>query len=93
MEDRRRCLNLDGRSARVVCGLDDQVDRLNAAAIAELVAAMKADSAVVEAGLSLFSAVRHLEGIADLAASIAEDVIYLVEGEIVRHRSCSSEKR
>jgi phosphate transport system protein len=86
-------INLDGRSARVVCGLDDQVDRLNAAAIAELVAAMKADSAVVEAGLSLFSAVRHLEGIADLAASIAEDVIYLVEGEIVRHRSCSSEKR
>jgi phosphate transport system protein len=34
----------------------------------------------------LFSAVRHLEQIADHATSIAEDVVYLVEGEIVRHR-------
>ena len=41
---------------------------------------------LVEAGLSLFSATRHLERIADHATNIAEDVIYLVEGEIVRHR-------
>jgi phosphate transport system protein len=78
--------NLDCRAAGTVCRLDEQVDRLNDEAIAELVAMMKADVAMVEAGLSLFSAVRHLEGIGDLAASIAEDVIYLVEGEIVRHR-------
>ena len=41
---------------------------------------------MVEPGLSLFSAVRHLERIADHATNIAEDVVYLVEGEIVRHR-------
>jgi phosphate transport system protein len=39
----------------------------------------------IEAGLSLFSATRHLERIADHATNIAEDVIYLVEGEIIRH--------
>jgi phosphate transport system protein len=86
-------VRLDCRASRVVCRLDDQVDRLNAEAIAELVAAMKADVTKVEAGLSLFSAVRHLEGIADLAVSIAEDVIYLVDGEIVRHREQVSDKR
>ena len=41
---------------------------------------------LIEPGLSLFSAMRHLERIADHATNIAEDVVYLVEGEIVRHR-------
>jgi phosphate transport system protein len=46
---------------------------------------MKSSPDKVDGGLSLFSAVRHLERIADHATNIAEDVIYLVEGEIVRH--------
>ena len=41
---------------------------------------------MVEPGLSMFSATRHLERIADHATNIAEDVVYLVEGEIIRHR-------
>jgi phosphate transport system protein len=79
-------IHLDSGLARAVWRLDDQVDRLNVEAIAELVAAMKASPDAVDAGLSLFSAVRHLEQIADHATTIAEDVIYLIEGEIVRHR-------
>jgi len=43
-------------------------------------------------GLSMFSAVRHIERIADHATNIAEDVVYLVEGEIVRHRVRSGEE-
>jgi phosphate transport system protein len=35
--------------------------------------------------LRLASVARHLERIADMATNIAEDVIYMVEGEIVRH--------
>jgi phosphate transport system protein len=37
--------------------------------------------------LRLMAACRNLERIADLATNIAEDVIYLVEGRIIRHTS------
>jgi phosphate transport system protein len=79
-------VNLDARQARRVIRLDDEVDRLNAEIIADLIASMEETPATVEQGLSLFSAIRHLERIADHATNIAEDVVYLVEGEIVRHR-------
>ncbi len=79
-------VNLDARAARRVCRLDDEVDRLNNDIISELVQLMQSSPVMVEPGLSLFSATRHLERIADHATNIAEDVVYLVEGEIVRHR-------
>ncbi len=75
----------DTREARAVCRLDDDVDCCNAEIIRELIQTMRASLTMIEPGLSLFSATRHLERIADHATNIAEDVIYLVEGEIVRH--------
>lgn len=79
-------VNLDAKQARLVCRLDDEVDRYNVAIIAELIATMKKSPDMVEPGISLFSATRHLERIADHATNVAEDVVYLVEGEIIRHR-------
>jgi phosphate transport system protein len=79
-------VHLDARQARRVIRVDDEVDRLNAEIIADLMASMEEEAGTVEQGLSLFSAIRHLERIADHATNIAEDVVYLVEGEIVRHR-------
>jgi phosphate transport system protein len=79
-------VNLDPRLARVVCRLDDEVDRYNTDIIEELIQVMQKSPELVEPGLSMFSAVRHLERIADHATNIAEDVVYLVEGEIIRHR-------
>jgi phosphate transport system protein len=79
-------VHLDSKLARRVVRLDDEADRLHAEVIAELIAAMKADPEAVEPGVSLFSATRHLERIGDHATNIAEDVVYLVEGEMVRHR-------
>jgi phosphate transport system protein len=79
-------VNMDARLARSVCRLDDEVDRYNNEIIDELIHVMQKSPEMVEPGLSMFSAVRHLERIADHATNIAEDVIYLVEGEIVRHR-------
>jgi phosphate transport system protein len=79
-------VNLDVRLARRVCRLDDEVDAHNVEIIDEIIRIMKGSPDMVRPGLSLFSAIRHLERIADHATNIAEDVIYLVQGEIVRHR-------
>ncbi len=79
-------VNLDAKLARLVCRLDDEVDRYNKSIIDELIRLMQRSPDMVEPGLSFFSATRHLERIADHATNIAEDVIYLVEGAIVRHR-------
>ncbi len=84
-------VNLDARLARMVCRLDDEVDRYNSAIIDELIASMQESPEKVEPGLSFFSATRHLERIADHATNIAEDVVYLVEGEIIRHRPAAVE--
>jgi phosphate transport system protein len=78
-------VNMDSQLARQVIRTDDDVDRLNEEIIDELVQMMRKNPDRIEAGLSLFSATRHLERIADHATNIAEDVIYLVEGEIIRH--------
>jgi phosphate transport system protein len=72
--------------ARQVCRADESLDRLNREMSRELVAVMQAMPERVELALSLITAAGHLEQIADLARGIAEDVVYLVEGEIVRHR-------
>ncbi|MGF1581282.1 MAG: phosphate signaling complex protein PhoU [Gemmataceae bacterium] len=79
-------VDIDTDLARSVLRLEDDVDRYNQDIIAELIQIMQQAPLMVTPGLSMFSAVRHLERIADHATNIAEEVIYLAEGEIVRHR-------
>jgi phosphate transport system protein len=80
-------VNLHTEQAKQVMRMDDEVDRYNNEIIQEIVQAMQKSPELIDAGLSMFSATRHLERIADHATNIAEDVVYLVEGEIVRHRA------
>jgi phosphate transport system protein len=79
-------VGLDSAGARKVCMMDDEVDEMNREIIEELRLTMEEDPASVAPALHCFSATRQIERIADHATNIAEDVIYLVEGEIVRHR-------
>lgn len=79
-------VNEDAAAARAVIGLDDEVDEDNDDLIRHAIGEMKQSPDRVEAGVALFSIVRHIERIADHATNIAEDVIFLVEGAIVRHR-------
>ena len=79
-------VNQDSRLARNVCGQDDIVDALNRDIIDELLVVMKRSPDLIEPALQLFSASRHIERVADHATNIAEEVVYLVEGGIIRHR-------
>jgi phosphate transport system protein len=75
----------DTEAAREVCRRDDEVDEFNRRVIDDLLETMRSRSDLVEAALQFFSVCRHVERIGDCATNIAEDVIYLVEGEIARH--------
>ena len=72
--------------AKEVIQLDDRVDELNRSVIQELYGLMQQDTSLIAPAMNCFSASRHVERIGDHAENIAEDVIYLVEGEIVRHK-------
>jgi phosphate transport system protein len=78
---------LDSQLARNIIESDSAVDELNREIIAELVVTMQNQPDLIEPAMSLFSATRHVERVADHATNIAEDVVYLVEGEIIRHRA------
>ena len=79
-------VNADPVAARRIMAMDGEVDQFNRDMIAEIQAAMQKQPHLVPAAVHCFSAVRHIERIADHATNIAEDVVYLVEGDIVRHR-------
>jgi len=83
-------VQLDLATARAVCADDERVDQLNRRVITHLIELMESGPDKVQAALHCFSASRHLERIADHATNIAEDVIYLVDGEIARHVKFSS---
>lgn len=80
-------VELNSQQARAVCAEDDTVDELNREIIDEITDMMKRRPELIDPGTHLFSATRHIERIADHATNIAEDVVYLVEGAIIRHRS------
>ncbi|HWG45892.1 MAG TPA: phosphate signaling complex protein PhoU [Gemmataceae bacterium] len=84
---------LNAEQARRVIRLDEEVDRYNREIIAELIGHMQQTAELVPSFMSFFSAVRQLERIADHATNIAEDVVYLIEGEIIRHHPMIESER
>lgn len=85
-------VNQDCVAARQVCAKDDIVDDYNSHIIGSLRELMEQRQEFVTPGLHFFSATRQIERIADHATNIAEDVVYLVEGEILRHQSSFKEE-
>lgn len=83
-------MRMDLERARTVLAIDDEVDAINRQAYAKVFAAMHENPDNAEVLFSYLSASRHLERIADYATNIAEDVIYLINGKIVRHTEISA---
>lgn len=78
-------VNRDVELARAICAADEELDRMRNEGQEILIREMSRQSDKTETLVRMFAIVRHFERIGDMATHIAEDVIYLVEGEIVRH--------
>jgi phosphate transport system protein len=72
--------------ARQVCIADDDVDALDQAIIQDLLQEMTGAPEAIIPGQSQINIVRNLERVGDHATNIAEQVVYMVEGQSVRHR-------
>lgn len=78
-------VNLDVDLAYKVITLDDEVDQIKKDAYDKIKQAIKDLPERVGYYINMLLISRHLERLADHATNIAEEVIYLVEGEIFRH--------
>ena len=75
----------DTALARQVCGEDAEVDALKEQIFRELLTFMMEDPRTVSRAIRVILISRFMERVADHATNIAEMVIYLVEGKMVRH--------
>jgi len=75
----------DKKLAMDVIMRDDQVDDLKHQVLNELLFFMVQDPTTVSRAMKISFIAQYLERIADHATNIAEMVIYLVEGKIIRH--------
>jgi len=80
-------VNMDSKLAWEVCASDDEVDAMNREMFIQVQNSMRKNMSRMECLIHLLSASRHLERIADHATNIAQDVVYIIEGEIVRHKA------
>ena len=85
-------VNMDIDLAYKVCLLDDEVDAIKVDAYDTIKQAMKNNPDHLSYLINLFLISRHLERIADHSTNISEEVIYLIEGEIIRHGPIKEEK-
>lgn len=80
-------VKLDVDLARKVIEQDDGVDQINRQMYDDFRQMMARDASMIEQATSWLSCSRYLERIADLATNISEDVVFMVEGEVVRHQT------
>jgi phosphate transport system protein len=80
-------VNANAQLAEAVHARDDEVDRMKHAIRMKIEEAARRQPELLGRLLKLLAVSRNLERIADYSVNIAEDVIYLVRGTIVRHRN------
>ena len=78
----RALVDIDPVAAREAAVLDDDIDRLYHATFDEVVELMRQDPANVERGTRIIIASHYLERIGDRSTNIAEDIVYLVTGDV-----------
>jgi phosphate transport system protein len=76
----------DSATARRICRRDDAVDDLNRQLFRELVSYMMEDPSTVGRALELIRIAHNLERVADMATNVAEEVVFIAEARIIKHR-------
>ncbi|TLU83621.1 MAG: phosphate signaling complex protein PhoU [Chlorobium sp.] len=76
----------DRNLADQVCAQDDEVDAMHHTAVNKVTALMKTADADVNQLINALSVSRNIERVADHASKIAQEVIYLVTGELVKRQ-------
>ncbi|MBW1659306.1 MAG: phosphate signaling complex protein PhoU [Deltaproteobacteria bacterium] len=79
-------VKLDTQMAKDVCASDDIVDEINRKMYGQVSEGIRKHPERLECLIHFLLVSRHLERIADLATNIAEDVIYMIDGKVVRHK-------
>ena len=79
-------IGMDANLARIVLTMDDEIDDLNREMYTTLQDLMHQSPECIERAVQTLSVSRYLERIADLSTNIAEDVVFMVEGELIRHQ-------
>jgi phosphate transport system protein len=79
-------ITLDVDLARSIISMDDRVDDINRKMFSEVKNIIERDIRHTDVAISLLSSSRYMERIADLSTNIAEDVVFMVEGHVVRHK-------
>ncbi len=79
-------INIDAYQAREVIRDDEEINAMKAEMKDEIVEALKRDPDHAQTLITLLAITHRLERIGDHASNIAEDVIYMIEAEIVRHQ-------
>jgi phosphate transport system protein len=78
----RALVDVDAVAAREIAVQDDEIDRLYHATFDEVVELMRQNPANVERGTRIIIASHYLERIGDRSTNIAEDIVYLVTGDV-----------
>ena len=77
----------DPAIARNVVDMDDIVDDLNAQTYDLIRETIQANPSLVNSAMSMATISSNLERIGDLCTNIAEEVIFMVEGQVIRHQN------
>jgi phosphate transport system protein len=82
----RAVLDEDAEAARALVASDKTIDQLDRRLFDETVEMMNLDPGNPTLGLMIYRVGRELERVGDLMANVAEDVVYLATGDIIRHK-------
>jgi len=84
-------IRLDAEKARQVCAMDDEVDRLNKKLWKDFIKNMIDSDIDLETGFEMLMAGKQYERIGDCATNIAEEVVYYLKGQNIKHHFAAEE--